>query len=122
MANKTFNVPNMGDSITEGTVFELLKKQGDFVDMDEVIALVETDKVQVELKAEQAGNLVTLFAEEGQNIEVGKPFVEIDIDAKGQSTSQPTSNTSQPTSQPTNNTSQPTSQPPKAKEETVVKQ
>lgn len=44
-ANKTFNVPNMGDSITEGTVFELLKKQGDFVEMDEVIALVETDKV-----------------------------------------------------------------------------
>jgi len=51
--NKTFLVPNMGDSISEGTVFELLKKQGDFVEMDEVIALVETDKVQVELKAEQ---------------------------------------------------------------------
>ena len=30
-ATKTFNVPNMGDSITEGTIFELQKKEGDFV-------------------------------------------------------------------------------------------
>lgn len=82
-ANKTFMVPNMGDSITEGTVFELQKAQGDFVDMDEVIAVVETDKVQVELKAEVAGVLQQIFAAEGDNIEVGKPFVEIDIDAKG---------------------------------------
>ena len=38
-------VPNMGDSITEGTVFELHKAKGDFVEMDEVIAIIETDKV-----------------------------------------------------------------------------
>lgn len=82
-ANKTFMVPNMGDSITEGTVLEVQKAQGDFVDMDEVIALVETDKVHVELKAEVAGVLQQIFAAEGDNIEVGKPFVEIDVDAKG---------------------------------------
>lgn len=56
-ASKTFMVPNMGDSITEGTVFELQKNKGDYVDMDEVIAIIETDKVQVELKAEVAGTL-----------------------------------------------------------------
>jgi 2-oxoglutarate dehydrogenase E2 component (dihydrolipoamide succinyltransferase) len=38
-------VPNMGDSITEGTVFELHKAKGDYVEMDEVIAIIETDKV-----------------------------------------------------------------------------
>ena len=72
----------MGDSITEGTIFELKKKEGDYVQMDEVIAVVETDKVQVELKAEQGGKLVKLYAVQGQNIEVGKPFIEIETDDK----------------------------------------
>ena len=76
---KVFNVPGMGDSISEGTIFELQKKVGDFVKMDEIIALVETDKVQIELKAEQAGVIEKIFGKQGETIEVGKPFVEIDL-------------------------------------------
>lgn len=73
----------MGDSITEGAVQELLKQEGEYVEMDEIVALVETDKIQVELKAEQAGKIVKLHAAEGDTIEVGKPFIEIDTAAEG---------------------------------------
>ena len=45
LADVTINVPSMGDSITEGTVIQLLKKPGDQVEQDEVLAQVETDKV-----------------------------------------------------------------------------
>jgi Biotin-requiring enzyme len=48
-------VPSMGDSITEGTIAALLKQPGDFVDEDEPIAQVETDKVTIEVRAPVAG-------------------------------------------------------------------
>lgn len=41
----------MGDSITEGTVFEYSKKKGEFVELDEVVAIIETDKVKVEIRS-----------------------------------------------------------------------
>ena len=45
------NVPSMGDSITEGTMVEWLKDVGDYAAEDEVIAIVETDKVSVDIRA-----------------------------------------------------------------------
>lgn len=44
-ANKVVNVPGMGDSITEGSVLEYKKKEGEYVKLDEIVAIVETDKV-----------------------------------------------------------------------------
>lgn len=40
-----YNVPEMGDSITEGTILELHKNVGDYVQLDETFAIIETDKV-----------------------------------------------------------------------------
>lgn len=45
----------MGDSITEGTVFEYNKSVGDYVALDDIIAMIETDKVKVEIRASVAG-------------------------------------------------------------------
>ena len=84
----------MGDSISEGTIEELLKGKtdktfhtrqgvGDFVEADDVVAVIETDKVNVEIRASKAGVLTKFFAESGDNIEVGADFFEIDPDAKG---------------------------------------
>ena len=44
LAVQTFPVPNMGDSISEGTLLEITKKVGDHVAMEEIIAQIETDK------------------------------------------------------------------------------
>ncbi len=70
-------VPGMGDSITEGTVIAWLKQPGDWVDLDEVVASIETDKVAVDIRAEQEGILSEHLAEEGDTVEVGAPLLTI---------------------------------------------
>lgn len=74
-------VPSMGDSITEGTVFEYAKQVGDFVNLDEIIAIIETDKIKVEIRSPSAGKLVKLYAALEDSVEVGAPFYEIDESA-----------------------------------------
>ncbi|GJD08916.1 Dihydrolipoyllysine-residue succinyltransferase component of 2-oxoglutarate dehydrogenase complex, mitochondrial [Galdieria sulphuraria] len=64
-------VPEMGESIKEGTLVSWSKAEGDFVDMDEVIAQVETDKVTVEIRAPQMGVLQKRVAKEGDSVKVG---------------------------------------------------
>jgi 2-oxoglutarate dehydrogenase E2 component (dihydrolipoamide succinyltransferase) len=64
-------VPTLGESITEATVGQWLKKAGDAVAADEPIAALETDKVSVEVNAPVAGTLAELLVEEGATVEVG---------------------------------------------------
>ena len=52
----TQEVPNMGDSITEGTIIEWAKEAGDYVAMDDVVCVIETDKVSVDVRAEHSGD------------------------------------------------------------------
>lgn len=75
-------VPNVGESISEVTISQWMKKTGDIVEMDEVIAELESDKATFELTAEAAGQLTTK-AEEGDTIEIGAVICEIDTDAAG---------------------------------------
>ncbi|KAL4480054.1 hypothetical protein ABPG74_020570 [Tetrahymena malaccensis] len=81
-AIKTINVPSMGDSITEGQVHQMLKKVGDYVELDEVVCSVETDKTQVPIRSPEAGVITELFAQEGENVNVGKPFFVLDTEGK----------------------------------------
>mmetsp|Transcript_77152 Transcript_77152/g.226292 ORF Transcript_77152/g.226292 Transcript_77152/m.226292 type:complete len:425 (-) Transcript_77152:83-1357(-) len=65
--------PDFGaESITEGTLMEWQKKVGDFCAKGEVLAVIETDKVSVEVKAEENGTLVELLAESDATVEVGQ--------------------------------------------------
>ena len=57
------NVPTMGDSITEGTIVEWVAPVGQYVKDGDVVALVETDKVTVDIKAERDGVVVEHFGE-----------------------------------------------------------
>jgi hypothetical protein len=57
------NVPPLGESITEGTIARWLKNEGDQVDVDEVVCIVETDKVTVDLKSEHAGKFLKKMAD-----------------------------------------------------------
>ncbi|KAA0174928.1 hypothetical protein FNF27_03643 [Cafeteria roenbergensis] len=80
--NVTMDVPSMGDSISEGTLVEWMKAPGDWVDEDEVIAMIETDKVTIDVHASCSGVVVEHKAEEQDNVEVGAALVVIDTSAE----------------------------------------
>ena len=65
-------VPQMGDSITEGAVAALTKSPGDAVEADEVIAQIETDKVTIDVRAPAGGVLDAYRVNEGDTVTVGQ--------------------------------------------------
>ncbi|WP_200974767.1 2-oxoglutarate dehydrogenase complex dihydrolipoyllysine-residue succinyltransferase [Echinicola sp. 20G] len=73
-------VPAVGESITEVTIGQWFKNSGDYVEMDEVICELESDKATFELTAEAAGVLTTK-AEAGDTLEIGAVICEIDTNA-----------------------------------------
>ena len=70
-------VPSPGESITEVEIAEWLVQDGDYVEKDQAIAEVDSDKATLELPAEQSGT-ITLKAEEGDSVEVGAVVCLID--------------------------------------------
>ena len=64
-------VPTLGESVTEATVGQWLKAQGDTVSRDEVLVELETDKVSVEVSATEDGVLSEIVAKEGDTVEIG---------------------------------------------------
>lgn len=71
-------VPTVGESITEVVIAGWSKEDGDFVEMDEVIAEIESDKATFELTAEAQGFL-TIIAKEGETLEIGGLLCKIDL-------------------------------------------
>jgi pyruvate dehydrogenase E2 component (dihydrolipoyllysine-residue acetyltransferase) len=65
-------MPKMGDAMEEGTLLKWLKSEGEEVSEGDPIAEIETDKVTMELEAEDAGTLAQLIASEGQDVPVGE--------------------------------------------------
>src|ERR687890_235340 len=76
-------VPALGESITEGTLAQWLKKPGDTVALDEPIASLETDKVSVDVPSPVAGVLAEQLVKEGDTVAVGAPIARIDESAAG---------------------------------------
>src|SRR5438445_9583361 len=74
-------VPALGESITEGTLAQWLKKLGEAVKADEPIASLETDKVTVEVPSPTAGVLTEQLVEEGDTVAVGAVIARIDESA-----------------------------------------
>ncbi|EEY64480.1 dihydrolipoamide succinyltransferase, putative [Phytophthora infestans T30-4] len=70
----TVPVPSMGDSISEGTIVEWIKKSGDYVAEDEVVVVLETDKVSVDVRAPKAGTITKTLADVDQTVEIGVPL------------------------------------------------
>lgn len=75
-------MPQMGISIAEGTIVEWRKRPGDWVDADEPVCDVSTDKVDVEIPSPAAGRLGRIVAEPGETVEVGAVLAELEVDAK----------------------------------------
>jgi len=74
------NVPPPGESITEVEIATWLVEDGDYVEKDQPIAEVDSDKATLELPAEESG-IITLKAEEGDAVEVGAVVCLIDMSA-----------------------------------------
>src|ERR1043165_2135448 len=70
-------VPAVGESINEVTLVKWLKKEGDYVNRDEVIAELESEKATFEVNAEQAGVLQTV-GKEGDTLHIGDVLAKID--------------------------------------------
>jgi len=68
----------MGVSVAEGTIVEWLKRPGDWVESDEILCVVTTDKVDVEIPSPGAGRLERILVEPGETVAVGTPLAEID--------------------------------------------
>src|SRR5256884_4256760 len=76
-------LPEMGESVTEGTVAKWLKQLGDTVREGEALVEVTTDRVDAEVPAPASGKLVKILADAGKTIAVGAPRAEIEVGADG---------------------------------------
>lgn len=85
---KEMKVPAVGESITEVTISTWLKKEGDHVKVDEVIAEVESDKATFELPAEATG-ILHIVAKENESLPIGGLICRIDITEDAPSAQQP---------------------------------
>jgi len=65
---KEVKVPVLPESISEATVAAWHKKPGDYVELDDVIVEIETDKVVLEVPAEESGVLTEILAKEGETV------------------------------------------------------
>ena len=77
----TFEVvmPEMGESVTEGTILEWHKAEGDPIALDETIVEISTDKVDAEVPSPAAGVVSKILAEEGDTVKVGQVIAEITL-------------------------------------------
>src|SRR5689334_16566811 len=92
-------MPQMGESIAEGTLSKWLKKIGDEVRRDEPIFEISTDKVDAEIPAPNAGVLAEILVQEGQTVPVGTVVARLETE-KGASIAAPAAQPSAPAAAP----------------------
>jgi 2-oxoisovalerate dehydrogenase E2 component (dihydrolipoyl transacylase) len=83
MALQKVLMPQLGESVTEGTIGQWLKKPGDTVEEYESLVEVLTDKVNAEVPSPATGIVRTLLVEEGQTVPVGAPIAELEVEGAG---------------------------------------
>ena len=80
------NLPQVGESIVEGTIAKWLKHPGDTIKQYEPLVEVVTDKVSMEVPSPIEGTISKFLAEEGETVAVGSPILEIDVQNSSTST------------------------------------
>ena len=78
-------VPTLGESVTEATVATWFKKEGETVEVDEMLCELETDKVAIEVPSTASGKLVEIIATEGSVVALNGVLAKIDADETGHS-------------------------------------
>src|SRR4029077_9334675 len=80
MGRTTLKMPQLGESVTEGTVDHWLKQEGDMVRLDEPIVEVVTDKVNAEIPSPFAGRLVSIKVGAGETVAIGAALAELEVE------------------------------------------
>src|SRR5207253_11112110 len=70
-------MPQMGVSVSEGTITKWLKREGDQVEADEPLLEISTDKVDTEVPSPASGTLVQILVQEGETVDVGTKLGQI---------------------------------------------
>ena len=79
---KEIKIPELAESITEGTIAERLVKAGDQVEKGDPVVELETDKVNVEVNSDYTGVIMEVLAEEGDDVSVGDTIAKVDENAE----------------------------------------
>ncbi len=74
-------IPEVGESISEVAIGEWLKHEGDFVERDEDVVVIETDKATVEIPAPESGRVTKILKQTGDSASVNEIIAYIDSDA-----------------------------------------
>src|SRR5690606_31764349 len=88
-------MPQMGESITTGTITKWSKQAGDIIEVDEILLEISTDKVESEIPSPVKGKVAKLHFNEGDTVDVGVLIAEIedDLNAKVDTSSAPVAKT-----------------------------
>src|SRR5204863_1341558 len=78
-------MPQLGETVVEGTITKWLKKEGETVERDEPLFEISTDKVDTEVPSPLAGKIVEIKVPEGETVSVGTELAMIDAGGDGQS-------------------------------------
>ncbi|TVY12751.1 Dihydrolipoyllysine-residue succinyltransferase component of 2-oxoglutarate dehydrogenase complex [Lachnellula arida] len=120
-ADKTVKVPEMAESISEGTLKQFSKQVGDYVEQDEEIATIETDKIDVAVNAPDAGTIKEFFVNEEDTVTVGQDLLRLELGGapEGGKEEKADSTPKEPASseQPTSSDPKPSKEEPKPKDE-----
>jgi 2-oxoglutarate dehydrogenase E2 component (dihydrolipoamide succinyltransferase) len=82
-------MPQLGETVVEGTITKWLKKEGESVERDEPLFEISTDKVDTEVPSPLAGKLVEIKVQEGETVQVGTELASIDTGGDGQAAAAP---------------------------------
>src|SRR5215213_5280025 len=75
-------MPQMGVSVAEGTIADWKKKPGDWIERDETIVEISTDKIETEIPSPVAGRVTEILVEVGVTVPVGEVLARIDTESK----------------------------------------
>src|SRR4029079_16228153 len=98
-------MPQMGESIAEGTIVRWIKKVGDPIDKDEPLFEISTDKVDAEIPSPGAGVLLEIKVKEGETVPVNSVVAVIGTSATGTTVTTGATGTRSETSQPSSSIS-----------------
>ena len=93
-------MPQLGETVTEGTILRWLVQVGDEVKEDDPILEISTDKVDTEVPSPFTGQVTSLLVEEGETVEVGASLLELDGDSDSSSVSKEASNEAETVNEP----------------------
>jgi pyruvate dehydrogenase E2 component (dihydrolipoamide acetyltransferase) len=85
----TVTMPQLGETVTEGTILSWVKAVGDSIEIDEVLVEISTDKVDTEIPSPVSGVILEILAQEGDTIEISGAMAKIASDSASTSASQP---------------------------------